>query len=67
MRGRFQDNCGLFSYISPERRVPANHPLRQIRPLVRDVLNADSCASRTLIPIHRGQRSCDCGQFLKIV
>ena len=38
MRGRFQDNCGLFSYISPERRVPANHPLRKIRALVRDVL-----------------------------
>jgi len=28
---------------------------------------ADSCSSRTVIPIHRGQRSCDCGQFLKIV
>lgn len=38
MRGRFQDQTQLFSYISPERRVPANHPLRQIRHLVRDVL-----------------------------
>jgi hypothetical protein len=27
-----------FSYISPEARVPANHPLRKIRELVRDVL-----------------------------
>ena len=29
---------GLFSYIAPEARVPANHPLRKIRELVRDVL-----------------------------
>jgi transposase len=28
----------LFSYIAPESRVPANHPLRKIRELVRDVL-----------------------------
>jgi hypothetical protein len=38
MRGRFQDQGGLFSYISPEARVPANHPLRNIRDLVREVL-----------------------------
>jgi transposase len=28
----------MFSYISPEARVPPNHPLRKIRALVRDVL-----------------------------
>src|ERR1700731_2726234 len=38
MRGRFVDQGGLFSYIAPEARVPANHPLRKIRELVRDVL-----------------------------
>ncbi len=38
MRGRFQDQGGLFSYISPEARVPPRHPLRQIRELVRAVL-----------------------------
>jgi transposase len=38
MRGRLVDQGGLFSYISPEKRVPANHPLRKIRELVRDVL-----------------------------
>ena len=38
MRGKFQDQGRLFSYISAEARVPANHPLRQIRVLVRDVL-----------------------------
>jgi Transposase domain (DUF772) len=38
MRGRFRDQGGLFSYISPEARVPAKHPLRRIRELVRLVL-----------------------------
>jgi transposase len=38
MRGRLRDQSGLFSYISPERRVPQDHPLRRIRQLVRDVL-----------------------------
>src|SRR5271167_2328020 len=38
MRGSFRDQGGLFSYISPETRVPTDHPLRKIRALVRDVL-----------------------------
>jgi transposase len=38
MRGVFQDQGGLLSYVSPESRVPSGHPLRQIRELVRDVL-----------------------------
>src|SRR6476619_6119261 len=38
MRGAFVDQGGLCSYIAPEARVPANHPLRKIRELVRDVL-----------------------------
>lgn len=39
MRGAFQDQSPMFSYIVPERRVPANHPLRAIRELVWDVLS----------------------------
>ena len=39
MRGRFTDRGGLFSYIAPDKRVPANHPLRKVRELVRDVLS----------------------------
>ena len=38
MRGAFRDQGGLFSYLSPETRVPANHPLRKVRELVREVL-----------------------------
>ena len=38
MRGRFRDQGGLFSYISPEHRVARSHPLRRVRQLVREVL-----------------------------
>jgi transposase len=38
MRGRFQDQGGLFSYIRPEERIPTDHPLREIRKLVGEVL-----------------------------
>jgi transposase len=38
MRGAFRDQGGLFSYISPEARVPEHHPLRKIGELVREVL-----------------------------
>jgi hypothetical protein len=31
MRGAFEDQGGLFSYISPEARVPKDHPLRTVR------------------------------------
>jgi transposase len=40
MRGTFEDQGRLFSYISPERRVPESHPLRKIRGLVREVLGS---------------------------
>ena len=36
--GCFGIRVGCFSYVSPESRVPAGHPLRKIRELVRDVL-----------------------------
>jgi transposase len=39
MRGTFRDQAQLFSYVSPEARVPCGHPLRKIRSLVRDVLH----------------------------
>src|SRR6185503_1364112 len=38
MRGQFFDQGGMFSYIQAERRIPANHPLRKVRELVREVL-----------------------------
>src|SRR6185369_17551693 len=38
MRGRFFDQGGMFAYIQPDRRIPTNHPLREVRELVREVL-----------------------------
>lgn len=38
MRGTFEEQGGLFSYIALEERVPKGHPLRQIRAYVRAVL-----------------------------
>src|SRR5436853_7905736 len=31
MRGDNEEQAGMYSYISPEQRVPADHPLRPIR------------------------------------
>ena len=38
MRGDHLDQTGVFSYISPEQRVPQDHPLRAIREMVDRVL-----------------------------
>ncbi len=38
MRGEDQRSDGLFSYVSLERRIPADHPLRAIRALTDEVL-----------------------------
>jgi transposase len=38
MRGPDQKQDAVFSYLSPEERVPADHPLRKIRTLVDEVL-----------------------------
>ena len=38
MRGQFADQGRMFSYLSPEERVPKGHPLRAIRAMVRSVL-----------------------------
>jgi transposase len=38
MRGDDNLQEGIFSYISPEKRVPANHPLRPIRKMVDEIL-----------------------------
>lgn len=38
MRGDDQHTDALFSYLSPEQRVPADHPLRPIRRMTDDAL-----------------------------
>jgi transposase len=38
MRGDDREPDSMFSYVSPEQRIPQDHPLRAIRALVDDVL-----------------------------
>src|SRR5579864_9397961 len=40
MRGADVDQGGLFSYVSMEQRVPATHPLRRVRALLDEALEA---------------------------
>jgi len=38
MRGTDQDQSGMFSYVSPEARIPADHPLRATREMTNRAL-----------------------------
>ena len=38
MRGTDEQTGAIFSYLSPDRLVPPDHPLRTIRPLVNTAL-----------------------------
>src|SRR3989449_11228656 len=38
MRGEDNKQEAMFSYVSPEKRVPADHPLRPIRAMVDGIL-----------------------------
>src|SRR5580692_6166528 len=40
MRGQDTQQSAMFSYLAPEERVPADHPLRKIRPMVDAALKA---------------------------
>jgi transposase len=40
MRGADEQTEGLFSYVSCEARIPAGHPLRLIRAVVDEALEA---------------------------
>jgi transposase len=38
MRGDDEQQLGVFSYVSPEQRVPTDHPLRPLRAMADDAL-----------------------------
>jgi hypothetical protein len=38
MRGDDEQQLGVFSYVSPEQRVPNNHPLRPVRAMADEAL-----------------------------
>jgi transposase len=40
MRGEDQGQQGIFSYVSLEQRVPAEHPLRAVRKVVDEIFRA---------------------------
>ena len=42
MRGTDMDQGGLFSYVSMEQRIPPTHPLRRVRALLDEALEAIS-------------------------
>ena len=44
MRGQDTQQSTMFSYLSPEDRVPTDHPLRRMRPMVDVALKSLSPA-----------------------
>jgi transposase len=48
MRGNDRQPDGMFSYVSPEQRVPSDHPLRRIRQFVDEILREMSAEFDTL-------------------
>lgn len=46
MMGEDQSTGKMFSYVSAERRIPADHPLRPMRALVDEALKGRPLAFR---------------------
>ncbi len=62
MRGTDNEQSSMFSYISAERRVPKDHPLRAIRVMVdRALKDLDKRAAAARADaagvVHRAQRT----------
>ena len=56
MRGSDTRQEGMFSYVSPESRIPKDHPLRPIREMVDDALKELS-ADFDVLYSHTGRRN----------
>lgn len=55
MRGLDIKQSAMFSYLSPEQRVPADHPLRRIRQITDQILKQMSATfSEIYSPLGRG-------------
>ena len=57
MRGEDTQQNAMFSYLSPEQRVPQDHPLRKLRPLVDQVLKKLSRRFTAMYAPGAGRRS----------
>jgi hypothetical protein len=55
MRGDDIQQNAMFSYLSPEQRVPQDHPLRKLRPLVDQVLKKLSLHVKRDREKHQGE------------
>jgi transposase len=64
MRGDDAQQGSMWSYVSPERRVPQDHPLRPIRTMVETVLRELS-PRFTLLYSHTGRPSIPPEQLLR--
>ena len=64
MRGDDDRATHLFSYVSPEQRVPADHPLRAIRTMTDEALRRLSPRFETLYA-SRGRPSVPPEQLLR--
>jgi len=63
MRGNFEDQSDMFSYMTLEERVPTGHPLRNVRELTREVFRAMDKDFRKLYA-HEGRPSIPPEQLL---
>ncbi len=64
MRGDNEQQAGMYSYISPEQRVPAEHPLRPIRKMTDEIFKQlspqfDKLYSRVGRPSIAPERFCE--------
>ena len=55
MRGHDEQTTRMFSYLSPEQRVPADHPLRAVRALTDEALQT---MSRRFASLYATRRCC---------
>ena len=66
MRGEDPKQEAMFSYVSPEQRVPKDHPLRPIREMVDTILQEMSPRFARLYP-HRGRPSIAPERLLRVL
>ncbi len=66
MRGEDPKQEAMFSYVSPEQRVPRDHPLRPIREMVDTILQEMSPRFARLYP-HRGRPSIAPERLLRVL
>ena len=64
MRGTDKKTKSLFSYVSPDDRVPADHPLRLILAVVNEVLEGLSGEFEEMYS-HTGRPSIPPEQFIR--